>query len=647
MLSGELFMPLCFKRLPVLLLSMIAFVLLCAGTWRSWPQMALCAALSLFALGCLCSSQTDATPSSRYATLAGHGISVVLLLFLAYRFYVGLCAGYEPVWFAPSLPALPFPVLLPLLAVAYPFLDSLCCALIRSSRHGAAIGSDLACPKAYYGYGILGAALILCVCSQSSVLYPLNFWTDANCFLSVGHAMLDGQVLYRDIYEQKGPILYALHALAYWLTPGSFLAVWLLEVVCGALSLILIFKITARFVAPEKYPLLLLLLPIAGALIYSSVSFQYGDSVEELCLPIFLYCLDLALQEYLFDKKLRFLDWFVVGLLSAVVLWSKYTLLGLFVGIFFLPLLSRLTCGDPKQPISSLLGILLGVSVVTAPVLLYFVWHGALGSLFEVYFYQNLTNYAVTDSSASWFSRLAGIGRNVFQGVSWLIQADTILAVVLFLGGCFALGYPKKKLALLLGVSLAFSSLFIYFGSTRHRYYAFAFYAFMPLALASVLTWLPRLRPRKVGLVLSLAASCLLCVVAAPGKDLLLVSKESLPQYQLAKTIKRVPDATLLTYGTMDAGFYTTTDITPSFKYFCQTNSLLPEMASEQARYIEMGYCDFYLTCNEPYPAEGYTLVDESEMPGVAHWYLYANNDILPLPDDESSVKSAPLASIS
>lgn len=635
-------MPLCFKRLPVLILSMTAFVLLCAGTWRSWPQMALCAGLCLLALVRLWSGGTDAAPSSRYAALARHGISGALLLFLAYRFYVGLCAGYEPVWFAPSLPALPSLVVLPLLVAAYPFFDSLCGALIRSSRHGAAICSPRPCPKAY-GYGIIGAVLILGLCSQSSVLYPLNLWTDANCFLSVGHAMLDGQVLYRDIYEQKGPILYALHALAYWLTPGSFLAVWLLEVVCGALSLSMIFKITSRFVAPEKYPLLLLLLPVAGALMYSSVSFQYGDSVEELCLPIFLYCLDLALQEYLFDKKLRFLDWFAVGLLSALVLWSKYTLLGLFVGIFFLPVLSRLTCRDPRQPAAALLGILLGVSAATAPVLLYFVWHQSLGSLFEVYFYQNLTSYAVASQSASLFSRIAGIGRNVFQGVSWLVQADTVLAVALFLGACFALGCPKKrKLSLFLAVSLAFSSVFIYFGSTRHRYYAFAFYTFLPLALAGVLTWLPRLRPRRVGFALSLVAGCAVCVLAAPASDLLFAAKETLPQYQLAETIKSVPDATLLTYGTMDAGFYTTTDTAPSFKYFCRTNSLLPEMTSEQARYIEMGCCDFYLTCNELYPAQGYTLVDESEMPGVAHWYLYANNEILPLPADRTLSEVCP-----
>ena len=47
------------------------------------------------------------------------------------------------------------------------------------------------------------AALILLLTSQSSPLYPINLWGDANCLFTVGRVMKDGGVLYRDIYEQK------------------------------------------------------------------------------------------------------------------------------------------------------------------------------------------------------------------------------------------------------------------------------------------------------------------------------------------------------------------------------------------------------------------------------------------------------------
>ena len=74
------------------------------------------------------------------------------------------------------------------------------------------------------------AALILLLTSQSSPLYPINLWGDANCLFTVGRVMKDGGVLYRDIYEQKGPLLYLIHALAACVSDTSFWGVYALEI---------------------------------------------------------------------------------------------------------------------------------------------------------------------------------------------------------------------------------------------------------------------------------------------------------------------------------------------------------------------------------------------------------------------------------
>ena len=66
------------------------------------------------------------------------------------------------------------------------------------------------------------AALMLLFASQCSPLYPINLWDDANCLLTVGRVMRRGGVLYRDIYEQKGPLLYLIHALAACISDTSF-----------------------------------------------------------------------------------------------------------------------------------------------------------------------------------------------------------------------------------------------------------------------------------------------------------------------------------------------------------------------------------------------------------------------------------------
>ena len=74
------------------------------------------------------------------------------------------------------------------------------------------------------------AALMLLFASQCSPLYPINLWDDANCLLTVGRVMRRGGVLYRDIYEQKGPLLYLIHALAACISDTSFWGVYVLEI---------------------------------------------------------------------------------------------------------------------------------------------------------------------------------------------------------------------------------------------------------------------------------------------------------------------------------------------------------------------------------------------------------------------------------
>ena len=78
----------------------------------------------------------------------------------------------------------------------------------------------------------MAAALIgLLLCSMNSPLYPLNPWNDVNCYVTVASEMLRGGLPYRDLIEHKGPLMYALHALALWISPGNYHGIWLIEVV--------------------------------------------------------------------------------------------------------------------------------------------------------------------------------------------------------------------------------------------------------------------------------------------------------------------------------------------------------------------------------------------------------------------------------
>ena len=81
--------------------------------------------------------------------------------------------------------------------------------------------------------GLLSVAMLL-VCSKNSPLYPMNDWVDVNCFFTIGRGIRHGLVPYLDLYEQKGPLLYAVYALAAWISETGFIGVFIVETVCFA-----------------------------------------------------------------------------------------------------------------------------------------------------------------------------------------------------------------------------------------------------------------------------------------------------------------------------------------------------------------------------------------------------------------------------
>ena len=76
------------------------------------------------------------------------------------------------------------------------------------------------------GWWLLLAFVLLSIGSMCSYLYPYQNRVDQNCFFTVGKGMMTGLVTYRDLFEQKGPLLYFLHGLAYLISPDSFIGVF-------------------------------------------------------------------------------------------------------------------------------------------------------------------------------------------------------------------------------------------------------------------------------------------------------------------------------------------------------------------------------------------------------------------------------------
>lgn len=195
---------------------------------------------------------------------------------------------------------------------------------------------------------LITAISAITICSKSSPIYPFNDWVDANCFMTVGKSMLHGLVPYRDLYEQKGPLLYMLHALAAMFSETTFIGVYFLEIIAATGFLFYSFKTIKLYQQSTS----ILLIPILAAVVYSTSSFCQGDSAEEFCLPLLTFAIYLAVKMIKQEKSLMWWEFMAVGVTSAFVLWIKFSMLGFYLGWFFViiwQLMKRKAVSPPPQ----------------------------------------------------------------------------------------------------------------------------------------------------------------------------------------------------------------------------------------------------------------------------------------------------------
>ena len=147
---------------------------------------------------------------------------------------------------------------------------------------------------------ILISFLFLTIFSANSFLYEMNPWTDENWFITMANGILSGKVPYKDLYEQKGPLIFFLFTFA-TIFKNAYFGVFLIELLFFTLFMICTYKLARKFL---KVGLSLISMILLLILIGSSQFYYYGGgSVEEFSLPIIMWLM-LKVYEYIVEKKL-------------------------------------------------------------------------------------------------------------------------------------------------------------------------------------------------------------------------------------------------------------------------------------------------------------------------------------------------------
>jgi hypothetical protein len=459
--------------------------------------------------------------------------------------------------------------------------------------------SQVSSPWIIWGICLFFALLFLFIASKSSPLYPINDWTDANTFFTVGKGMMNGKVPYLDLFEQKGPLLYLIYGLGYLISHTTFLGVFIFEVLSFSVFLYFCHRLVALFVG-QSYSLIGL--PLLTAAVLNMRSFGHGGSAEQFTLPL------IAISLYYFVLYFKSLypqpapaSWLLInGFLAGCVLWIKYSFVGLWIGMILSILLSLLVNKNYKEAIKATANFLAGVILATLPWIVYFAWHSAIREWFQAYFIINLTSYPM---DLTLRERVMVPIDSLQRHLSLNPAAVSllILGMIVFITNKKFLKDVFSRLGLLVGAALL--TFGVYGGGRDYVYYFFIFSSLISFGFIVLL----HLYAEEYGQIRSTLVIILflsLSLIGSLGYTLrfqrnvymLKWDHAAQIQYRYADIINKSDNPTLLNYGFQDSGFFTASGITPNIRFFQKYNieyGRYPLATDEQNRYIEDQTVDF------------------------------------------------------
>ena len=492
------------------------------------------------------------------------------------------------------------------------------------------------------GWCFLIAFLLLMICSRSSFLYPCNDWNDANSYFTMGKGLMNGQIIYRDLYDQKGPYLYLLYGLSYLLSNTTFYGVFFFEILAVGVFLFSCYKIMNIFCSERVSAALL---PVLGAVLLASKSFYWGGAAEEFCLPLLGISLLISIQffrglqagnaasaEHVLPtyeaEGLSAKQILILGICAGIIMQIKYNILGFHIalgGMIFLVFLIR----KEWKNLIRFCTIFVGGMVLTAvPWFIFLGVNGALDDWYQCYVYNNVFLYSnLAEEAQSFGSRIYTLIKLLY----WLILdnlsyfAFTILGMVYFLFMRFLKWYEKVNLIALFVLTF----LGIYVGGSNLPYYAIPMMVFGVLGMVVVGRFIDVILKSKtqflgrwiVAYIIVMACSLMFVFRFSTNTPFMKQDQDTYFLYAFADVIEQEThnqeeEPTLVTVNCLDAGLYTVANIVPSCRFF-QTNGInFKEMFEEQEQYIRQGKTQFVLMRDDygypEYIEEQYQLIAQA-----------------------------------
>jgi hypothetical protein len=305
--------------------------------------------------------------------------------------------------------------------------------------------------------------------------------TDYPIFLLNGDAILNGQIPYLNIYDNKGPVWFFFFMILQLISPWSFISSVFWIFFHNLIIFYLCYKISRVFLSKQ-----LSIIASFAPLIILQFSRLVSPNVEYLSIPYILFCLYVFAQLLTRPKSSMRKQYVINGVCFAIIFWSKYQLVGVWLGAFF-AMITLLIIKKVDKPVFKkiVFNHFLGFTVPTCLIFVYFIANNALYEMLNNYFFSRFASPG--QSSMIPFSPTAGLDSATNKNGLYLYGILFLLLTALTIISLFSNAIYNTKFKIFIWFAGVFCLILILMGFLVGDIFAVYSRALTPLLCLSVL----------------------------------------------------------------------------------------------------------------------------------------------------------------
>lgn len=282
---------------------------------------------------------------------------------------------------------------------------------------------------------------------------------DIDIFVYSAKCILNGDLMYKEVFDHKGPVLYLMNVLGLFLFQGNTFGIWLLQIISLFFTIILFYK-TVSLVSKNK--LVSILAVVSSVLFLTPLSIGDGTT-QEWSLPYISLAFYLFVKYFTSTAVFRFSELFLISFSFVFTLLLQPNLV--VVWIVFASLVGFRLFAEKKYYLifKYIFSVFLFSFISILPFLIYGWYYDILNDFFFSVFGFNTGSYI----EKSFLS----ISKNLLKELSGLGFLPLLIPVSFVFLFFLKKKTKNKYLLAALVFSIVFTALFCSIGNNYKHYY--------------------------------------------------------------------------------------------------------------------------------------------------------------------------------